>query len=73
MTYAGQGVLRRGVQAKHHAAIYSGDEARVFKGEKEKGMTKRPIRIMTNPRHRLDKASRLNYAKLYTVEHNVKV
>lgn len=27
----------------------------------------------TEPRHRLDVTSRLNYAKVYTVEHNVKV
>lgn len=26
-----------------------------------------------NPRHKLDDASRLNYAKTYTVEYNVKV
>ena len=74
MTYGGQGVLKKGVHAKHHTAIYSGEEARVFKGEKEKGMTKRPIRITTSsPRHKLDKASRLNYARVYTVEYNVKV
>jgi hypothetical protein len=34
----------------------------------------RPIKVAPdNPRHRLDDASRLNYAKTYTVEHNVKV
>lgn len=73
MTYGGQGVLKKGVHAKHHTAIYS-DKAQIFRGEKEKGMTKRPIRITTSsPRHKLDKASRLNYARVYTVEHNVKV
>jgi len=41
----------------------------------EKGlMTKHPIRIeVTKDSHKLDPLSRLNYAKLYTVEHNVKV
>ena len=28
---------------------------------------------MDNPRHKLDDASRLNYAKQYTIEHNVKI
>jgi hypothetical protein len=37
-------------------------------------MTKHPIRIeVTKDSHKLDPLSRLNYAKLYTVEHNVKV
>ena len=74
MTYGGQGVMKRGVHAKHHTAIYSSEKAHLLRGEKEKGMTKRPIRITTsNPRHKLDPTSRLNYAKPYTVEYNVKV
>lgn len=41
---------------------------------KGKEMTKHPIRVdPTVPRHHLDKASRVNYAKLYTVEYNTKV
>lgn len=33
-----------------------------------------PIRIeVGSPRHGLDPTSRLNYAKIYTVEHNLKV
>ena len=41
----------------------------------EKGlMTKHPIRIeVIKDSHKLDPLSRLNYAKLYTIEHNVKV
>lgn len=46
----------------------------MFKGEREKGLTRQPIRMeASSPRHKLDRASRLNYAKIYTVEHNVKV
>ena len=33
-----------------------------------------PIKVDTNsPRDKLDPTSRVNYAKIYTVEHNVKV
>jgi len=34
----------------------------------------RPIRVIPRtPRDKLEKESRINYAKIYTVEHNVKV
>ena len=37
-------------------------------------MSKKPIRVeIKDPSHKLDPMSRLNYAKIYTVEHNVKV
>lgn len=37
-------------------------------------MTKRPIQVTPkSPRDKLDPMSRINYAKIYTVEHNVKV
>jgi hypothetical protein len=37
-------------------------------------MTKSPVKMTPDsPEHHLDRASRINYAKLYTVEHNVKV
>ena len=74
MTYSGQGVNKNGVHANHHAIIYSGKKPIAFRGEKEKGLTMRSIKVTPdNPRHKLDDASRLNYAKNYTVEYNVKV
>jgi hypothetical protein len=74
MTYSGQGVNKKGVHAKHHAIIYSGKKPIAIRGEKEKGLTMKSIRVTPdNPRHKLDDASRLNYAKNYTVEYNVKV
>ncbi|KAH8751896.1 hypothetical protein BGZ57DRAFT_728116, partial [Hyaloscypha finlandica] len=74
LTYSGQGVRKRGVHAEHHAIIYSGKKPVAFRGEKEKGLEMRSIKFSPdNPRHRLDDASRLNYAKTYTVEYNVKV
>ncbi len=67
--------MKKGVQAKHHAVIYTGDKApSLIKGEKDKGLDKKPIRMKPDgSRHKLHFASRLNYAKLYTVEYNVKV
>jgi len=67
-------VNKRGVHAAHHAIIYSGERPIAFRGEKEKGLQMRSIKVsLDSPRHKLDDASRLNYAKTYTVEYNVKV
>jgi hypothetical protein len=75
LTYGAQGVLKRGVHPEDHAVVYSSRSEGPFELEREKGlMTKHPIRIeVTKDIHKLDPLSRLNYAKLYTVEHNVKV
>jgi hypothetical protein len=73
LTYGGQGVNKKGVLAGHHAIIYSSKKPVAFRGEREKGLTMHSIRVVpNNPRHKLDEASRLNYAKQYTVEYNVK-
>jgi hypothetical protein len=77
LTYGGQGTLKHGVHAEDHALIYTLDP-----GQKkpppllpyESPLSKRSIRVEPiSQAHKLDPASRLNYAKLYTVEHNVKV
>jgi hypothetical protein len=74
MTYTGQGVNKKGVKAKYHAVIYTGKKPVTFEGEKSKGLKMSPIKMIPiSSRHKLDSASRLNYAKQYTVEHNVKV
>ena len=40
----------------------------------ENGMTKNPIKVLpTTPDQKLDPLSRINFAKVYTVEHNVRV
>jgi hypothetical protein len=44
----------------------------LLEGEAE--LRLRPIRVIPKtPRDKLEKQSRINYAKIYTVEHNVKV
>lgn len=72
-TYSNQGTNKKGVHAEDHAIIYT-DKPTRFEGELEKGLSKSPIRVIpVSGRHKLDKASRLNYAKVYTIEYNVKV
>ncbi len=75
MTYSMQGVLKAGVHPEDHAVVYSSRRDGRYLLEREEGlMPKSPIRIeMNSPREKLDLLSRLNYAKVYTVEHNVKV
>ncbi|PMD67526.1 uncharacterized protein K444DRAFT_494050, partial [Hyaloscypha bicolor E] len=69
-TYGGQGTRKAGAQALHHAVIYSGKEV-VDKGE---NLIKKAVRVeMSSPREKLDSASRINYARVYTIEYNVKV
>jgi len=60
------------VKANDHAIIYtSSDPPSPFDGEY---LSKEPIKVISkSPRHKLESSSRLNYAKIYTVEHNVKV
>ncbi|KAN0095215.1 hypothetical protein V8E51_015926 [Hyaloscypha variabilis] len=74
LTYGGQGINKKGVRGEHHAIIYSGNRPIAFRGEKEKGLSRRSIKVLLDsPRHKLDDASRLNYSKPYTLEYNVKV
>jgi hypothetical protein len=75
LTYGHEGLTRHGVNPEDHAVVYSSKQQgpRILAGE-ERLITKRPVRIdLDNPAHKLDPTSRLNYAKIYTVEHNVKV
>lgn len=78
MTYSRQATSKSGVKPQDHAIIYT--ESKNNKGEKpteatgEVKLLNEPIRM--NPRtsrDQLDRSSRLNYAKIYTVEYNVKV
>jgi hypothetical protein len=73
MTYGGQGTLKPGVHPEDHAPIYSSkhEGPQIREGEEMENV---PIRVdVIDLSHKLDPMSRLNYAKLYTVEHNVKV
>ncbi|KAE9367984.1 hypothetical protein N431DRAFT_384049 [Stipitochalara longipes BDJ] len=75
LTYGHQGVLKYGVHPEDHAVVYSSKTEGPYYHEGEKELlTKKPIRLdIKDPSEKLDPQSRLNYAKTYTVEHNVKV
>ncbi|PVH78963.1 hypothetical protein DL98DRAFT_421145, partial [Cadophora sp. DSE1049] len=73
LTYRGQGTMKRGVHADDHAVIYTDRRAgpKLLKGEE---LTKAALRMEPdNESHKLDGKSRVNYAKVYTVEHNIPV
>ncbi|PKY01714.1 hypothetical protein P168DRAFT_54787 [Aspergillus campestris IBT 28561] len=72
-TYNGQGVAKRDVNVQDHAVVYNqGSDPRP--DPREPRMTKRPLEFVpSTPDQALDTMSRLNFGKIYTVEHNVKV
>jgi hypothetical protein len=73
LTYQGRGTLKHGVHASYHAAVFTGKNALLAPGELEGGLTRAPLRIVpSNSRENLDPMTRINYAKPYTVEYNVK-
>lgn len=66
--------MKNGVHAEVHTIVHTTKQPQYIDGEWEKGMTKGSIRIeAASPRDKLEPQSRLNYAKVYTVECNVKV
>lgn len=72
-TYNGQGVAKRDVNVQDHAAVYN--QGSVFQENPwEPRMTKKALEFEPfTPDQALDTMSRLNFGKIYTVEHNVKV
>ncbi|EPE30928.1 hypothetical protein GLAREA_03895 [Glarea lozoyensis ATCC 20868] len=73
LTYSGQGVVKRGVHPEVHAAVFTADGPKLAPGEADV-LTRPPIRFLSkSPREKLDPMTRLNYAKLYTVEYNIKL
>lgn len=72
VTYKGLGCRESRFCQEDHAIIYTSPEPVSFTGEER--ITKKPIKVKTyGPRHELDRASRLNYAKIYTIEYSVGV
>jgi hypothetical protein len=75
-TYGEQGVLKSGLSAddrKAHAVIYM-TGARPTNLQDEHLMNKEPIAVdPASPGQRLNKWSRLDFRRVHTVEHNVKV
>ncbi|KAK5146958.1 hypothetical protein LTR32_001528 [Rachicladosporium monterosium] len=79
LTYGGMGVAKPGVVKSEHAIIYSGHQPLATRPEElprrgELPMQAQPIRLVLDERpKRLDPMSRINCARVHTIEHNVKV
>ncbi|KAK1237496.1 hypothetical protein MKX08_003121 [Trichoderma sp. CBMAI-0020] len=73
LTYGGKGCKKKGVKADKHGIIYERNgKARLLDKEPKLGFP--PVRVdMKQEGEKLSKESRVNYSKLVTVEHNVKV
>ncbi|KAJ5550376.1 hypothetical protein N7535_001686 [Penicillium sp. DV-2018c] len=73
LTYGGQGVAKAGIDRNKHAIIHMrGDRPRVQRDEPR--MVKEPLEVIPAKfDSKLDCMSRVNFGKIYTVEHNVKV
>ena len=72
-TYGKQATAKPGVKPDDHAIIYTGKHA-PEEVEGERKLHKTPIRVKEETaRHKLSPESRLNYAKVYTIEHNTRV
>jgi hypothetical protein len=78
-TYGGKGVGKNGVVKSEHGIIYTGRDApRPDENElprrNEEGMRPVPIRVDPDSAlDRLDAKSRINFAAVHTVHHNIKV
>ncbi|KAF5874236.1 uncharacterized protein Bfra_004243 [Botrytis fragariae] len=74
MSYEGRATSKPGVHPEEHAIIYTTPEPKLVNNEDGSRMIFDPVKMIPeSSRHTLDKASRINYAKIYTVEYNVKV
>jgi hypothetical protein len=76
-TYNGQGVTKPSLSEsdrRAHAIVYMADTRPFCLPEEEKYLTKRPIAVdKASADQRLDPMSRVNFKKIYTIEHNMKV
>ncbi|KAI9814564.1 MAG: hypothetical protein M1827_003119 [Pycnora praestabilis] len=71
-TYGDRGTTKRGVDSSTHAIIYTSNIPPELLATEE-GMTKDPIGVQPEGDDKLAPTSRVNFGKVYTVEHNVKV
>lgn len=70
MSYGGKGVVERS-DAREHAIAYTGDYPPLpLPGE---NMDRHAIKIEPRGGNILNERSRINFSKIYTIEHNLKV
>jgi hypothetical protein len=76
-TYNHQGVAKKGLSTQDriaHCVIYMDDTEPMIDPEEQGLMVKKSIAVTAaNPEQKLDRMSRLNFGKVYSVEWNVKV
>lgn len=74
-TYSGRGLTKRGLTQKdiHDHAIIHTESVEPKQVPDEPISNKRPISMRPARTQRLNPASRINFAKIYTIEHNSKV
>ncbi|KAK2609209.1 hypothetical protein QQS21_002291 [Conoideocrella luteorostrata] len=73
LTYSGSGCLKRGSKpAKHGIAYEAGKKAQLIKGEPKLGFPPVQIKLCVEGES-IPKEARINYSKLLTIEHNIKV
>ena len=78
-TYRQQGVARRGIRKSEHAIVYSGKKApdpleSETPNRDEDGLLPQAIRVdLDQNDEKLDAESRIDFGKLYTIEHKAKV
>ncbi|KAI9809998.1 MAG: hypothetical protein M1827_006765 [Pycnora praestabilis] len=71
-TYGKQGATKPGLTVEDHAIIYTGRKSpSPVLGEE--AIDKEPIKVTADQGMELEALSRINFGKIYTVEHNVKV
>jgi len=76
-TYGGRGTTDRCVRPQDHVIIHAGEEAKLMQGEKRSVLNKKPIKFIPDPPRNADPdllpSSRINFRKIYTIEHNIPV
>lgn len=73
LTYDRRGCSKKGVRPSKHGIIYmAGTKPRLIKNEPELGFSPVALHVYADG-EKLAKESRVNYSKLVTIEHNVKV
>ncbi|KAK0651749.1 hypothetical protein B0T16DRAFT_323889, partial [Cercophora newfieldiana] len=73
LTYERRACTKKGVKPHKHGIVYTPPaEAKLLRGEPPLGFP--PVRLQLDyPTEKLSMESRVNYSKLVTIEHNVKV
>ncbi|KAH8803597.1 hypothetical protein F5884DRAFT_510206 [Xylogone sp. PMI_703] len=73
LTYGGKGTTKQGVVLNDHAVVFvAGKSPKLLPREEMPSIHPFPITLEDHDAH-LDPASRLNFGKIYTIEHNLKV